>query len=70
MAACSIDRMACVIWDMPVITGDVAASVCFTISAVPATDERELGADLDGDGVLGTARRVAFVWPPRPDSRG
>ncbi|WNG25086.1 hypothetical protein F0U62_14485 [Cystobacter fuscus] len=33
---------------------------------VSATDERELGADLDGDGELGTARRVAFVWPPRP----
>ncbi|WP_375771280.1 hypothetical protein NR798_10390 [Archangium gephyra] len=33
---------------------------------LPATDERELGSDLDGDGVLGTATRVAFVWPPKP----
>ncbi len=33
---------------------------------LPPTDERELGSDLDGDGVLGTARRVAFVWPPKP----
>ncbi|WP_235217190.1 hypothetical protein [Archangium violaceum] len=32
---------------------------------LPPTDERELGSDLDGDGVLGTARRVAFVWPPK-----
>ena len=28
---------------------------------VPTTDERELGSDLDGDGVLGTARRVALL---------
>lgn len=34
---------------------------------LPPTDERELGSDLDGDGVLGTARRVAFVWPPKPE---
>ncbi|PTL80685.1 hypothetical protein [Vitiosangium sp. GDMCC 1.1324] len=34
---------------------------------LPPTDERELGADLDGDGVLGTAKRVAFVWPPKPE---
>ncbi len=34
---------------------------------LPPTDERELGSDLDGDGVLGTATRVAFVWPPRPE---
>ncbi|MET0403923.1 MAG: hypothetical protein ABW123_16045, partial [Cystobacter sp.] len=33
---------------------------------LPPTDERALGSDLDGDGVLGTATRVAFVWPPRP----
>ncbi len=33
---------------------------------LPPTDERALGVDLDGDGVLGTATRVAFVWPPRP----
>src|SRR6218665_472054 len=33
---------------------------------LPPTDERELDVDLDGDGVLGTATRVAFVWPPRP----
>ncbi|EPX62199.1 hypothetical protein D187_010103 [Cystobacter fuscus DSM 2262] len=33
---------------------------------LPPTDEREFGADLDGDGVLGSATRVAFVWPPRP----
>ncbi|MDC0710646.1 hypothetical protein POL68_19375 [Stigmatella sp. ncwal1] len=29
-------------------------------------DERELGVDLDGDGRLGTAERVAFLWPPEP----
>lgn len=34
---------------------------------LPPTDERELASDLDGDGVLGTARRVAFVWPPKPE---
>jgi hypothetical protein len=34
---------------------------------LPPTDERELGSDLDGDGVLGTATRVAFVWPPKPE---
>jgi hypothetical protein len=33
---------------------------------IAATDERPLGVDLDGDGALGTARRVAFVWPLRP----
>ncbi|SES92795.1 hypothetical protein [Stigmatella erecta] len=33
---------------------------------LPSTDERELGTDLDGDGQLGTASRVAFVWPPKP----
>lgn len=34
---------------------------------VPITpsDERALGEDLDGDGRLGIARKVAFVWPPR-----
>jgi len=34
---------------------------------LPPTDERELGSDLDGDGVLGTAKRVVFVWPPKPE---
>lgn len=34
---------------------------------LPPTDERTLGTDLDGDGVLGTATRVAFVWPPKPE---
>lgn len=33
---------------------------------IPATDEAPLGSDLDGNGVLGLARRVAFVWPPKP----
>src|SRR5262249_26703570 len=33
---------------------------------IVATDERALGVDLDGDGALGTARRVAVVWPMRP----
>ncbi|WNG16238.1 hypothetical protein [Cystobacter fuscus] len=33
---------------------------------LPPTDEREFGSDLDGDGVLGRATRVAFVWPPKP----
>jgi hypothetical protein len=32
---------------------------------IPATDERSLDSDLDGDGVLGTAKSVAFVWPPK-----
>lgn len=32
---------------------------------IPPTDEAPLGADLDGDGALGRARKVAFVWPPR-----
>ncbi len=36
--------------------------------AVPiaTTDERALGSDLDGDGALGSATQVAFVWPPKP----
>lgn len=33
---------------------------------LPSTDEKALGSDLDGNGVLGTATRVAFVWPPKP----
>jgi hypothetical protein len=33
---------------------------------LPPTDERGLGVDLDGDGALGVAERVAFVWPPEP----
>jgi hypothetical protein len=33
--------------------------------AIPPTDERALGSDLDGNGVLGLATRVAFVWPPQ-----
>ncbi len=33
---------------------------------IAPTDERALGVDLDGDGRLGTARRVAFAWPPKP----
>jgi len=32
---------------------------------VPPTDEQALGSDLDGDGKLGMATRVAFVWPPK-----
>ncbi|HET9157774.1 MAG TPA: hypothetical protein VFN91_13970, partial [Myxococcaceae bacterium] len=32
---------------------------------IPATDEAALEVDLDGDGRLGTATHVAFVWPPR-----
>jgi len=37
-------------------------------AAVPLakTDERTLGSDLDGDGVLGSATKVAFIWPPKP----
>src|SRR4029079_18751221 len=31
---------------------------------IEPADERALGSDLDGDGALGTANRVAFVWPP------
>jgi hypothetical protein len=34
--------------------------------AIDAVDERRWGVDLDNDGRLGTARRVAFLWPPRP----
>ena len=33
---------------------------------LPPTDEKALGSDLDGDGALGRATRVAFVWPPKP----
>ena len=36
---------------------------------VPPTDERLLEVDLDGDGVLGMATRVAFVWPPKPGQK-
>ena len=36
---------------------------------IPATDERALGADLDGDGRLGQAVKVAFVWPPKDGKR-
>ncbi|MBX3224466.1 MAG: hypothetical protein KF795_28385 [Labilithrix sp.] len=36
---------------------------------IAPADERELGSDLDGDGVLGTATRVAFVWPAREGRR-
>jgi hypothetical protein len=32
---------------------------------IEKTDEQSLGSDLDGDGTLGTATRVAFVWPPK-----
>jgi hypothetical protein len=32
---------------------------------IPPTDERKLGADLDGDGVLGEARTLHFVYRPR-----
>lgn len=32
---------------------------------IAATDERSLGSDLDGDGALGLARRIGFVWPPK-----
>jgi hypothetical protein len=36
---------------------------------IAPTDERALGADLDGDGALGRAVKVAFVWPPRSGKR-
>jgi hypothetical protein len=32
---------------------------------IPATDERKLGADLDGDGALGEARAVHYFYRPR-----
>ncbi|NOU27319.1 MAG: hypothetical protein HOO96_05365 [Polyangiaceae bacterium] len=32
---------------------------------IDETDERAEGVDLDADGHLGTAHRVAFVWPPK-----
>ncbi len=31
---------------------------------LPPTDERRYGVDLDGDGSLGTARRVRYDWQP------
>src|SRR5262249_34390483 len=34
---------------------------------IPRTDERPLGVDLDADGKLATADRVAFVLPPRKE---
>jgi hypothetical protein len=42
----------------------VEAYVTHADVPIEVTDERKLGSDLDGDGVLGSARRVAFVWPP------
>ncbi|ADO75031.1 hypothetical protein [Stigmatella aurantiaca] len=33
---------------------------------ISPTDEHALGVDLNGDGRLGTAEHVAFVWPPVP----
>ncbi|MFT4046156.1 MAG: hypothetical protein QM661_05605 [Solimonas sp.] len=33
--------------------------------AIEPTDERTLGLDLDRDGALGTATRVAYDWAPR-----
>ena len=33
--------------------------------ALPPTDERSLGVDLDRDGTLATARRVTFAFDPR-----
>ncbi len=33
---------------------------------IARVDERGLGSDLDGDGALGWADKVTFVWPPRP----
>ncbi|HVY30312.1 MAG TPA: hypothetical protein VHB79_27330 [Polyangiaceae bacterium] len=36
---------------------------------IPPVDERALGSDLDGDGSLGKARRIAFIWPPKPGGR-
>ncbi|HYQ15359.1 MAG TPA: hypothetical protein VEQ58_06375 [Polyangiaceae bacterium] len=32
---------------------------------IETTDERPLGSDLDGDGKLGIAKKVAFVWPAK-----
>jgi hypothetical protein len=32
---------------------------------IARTDERALGSDLDGNGALGDASKVAFVWPPK-----
>ncbi len=36
---------------------------------IDETDERAQGVDLDADGRIGTAHRVAFVWPPRTPLR-
>ncbi len=36
---------------------------------IASTDEQPLGQDLDGDGVLGTATQIAFVWPPPRDPK-
>jgi hypothetical protein len=35
------------------------------LTGIDAIDEKALGSDLDGDGVLGTAKRIGFVWPPK-----
>lgn len=43
------------------------AAIRRTDVSIAPTDERALGADLDGDGTLGTATRIAFVWPPAAD---
>jgi len=37
--------------------------------SIPATDERALDSDLDGDGQLGIARQIAFVWPADGEKR-
>lgn len=31
---------------------------------IPPTDEARHGVDLDGDGSMGTALNIAFMWPP------
>lgn len=46
----------------------VEAMIRRTDVAIAPTREALLGVDLDGDGRLGLARRVAFVWPPSPTS--
>jgi hypothetical protein len=46
----------------------VEAMIRRTDVAIAPTKEAPLGVDLDGDGKLGVARRIAFVWPPAKDN--
>jgi len=45
------------------------ATVRRTDVPIAPTDEKSVGLDLDGDGAMGTASRVAFAWPPAAGKR-